>query len=85
MALQSGISIVDVEFCTIREVFLAYQAYIRNQKNEQLRFIGLRNDIRGLMGADLIKQSSNQSIKRNEEEIDKLKDRWNDWINIHTN
>ena len=84
MALQAGVSIAEVPFCTVREVFLAYQAYIRNQNNENNRFIGLRNDIRGLMGADLIKQKT-QSTYRDEEEIDDFKERWSDWIDIHTN
>lgn len=84
MALQAGISITDVRFCTIRDVFLAHQAHVRNENAKTLRFIGLRNDIRGLMGADLIKQSTSHS-PRDEEKIDKLKDRWKTWIERHTN
>jgi hypothetical protein len=68
---------------TLREVFLIYQGYLRRQKKETLRVIGLRNDIRGAIGADQIDpqdmfEGSDKKARshKNDEELQAMKYRW---------
>jgi len=83
MGLQSGIAVRELPACTLRELFLAHQAHARIERRKDLRVIGLRNDIRGLMGADLIKTA--QPKARDEEAIEELMEDWSGWIDAHTN
>lgn len=83
MGLQAGIALRDLPACTLRELFLAHQAHARIERRKDLRFIGLRNDIRGLMGADLIK--TGQRKQRDEDAIEQLMEDWSGWIDAHTN
>lgn len=54
MALQSGIPLREVPHCSLREVMLCHQAHERNQRRQDIRILGLRNDIRAFLGGDLI-------------------------------
>jgi hypothetical protein len=73
--------ILDVR---LRDILLYKQVQERRQWRSFQQMVGLRNDVRGLMGADLIELGGASPAGRDEDEIDALIERWSGWIEAQT-
>jgi hypothetical protein len=75
----------EIHDVRLRDVLLYKQVQERRQWRRFEQMVGLRNDVRGLMGADLIELGgASPSASRDEEAIAELEDRWSDWLEEKT-
>jgi hypothetical protein len=74
----------EIHDVRLRDVLLYKQVQERRQWRRFQQMVGLRNDIRGMMGADLIELGGTSPSSRDEEAIAELEDRWSDWLEEKT-
>lgn len=80
---EEGYKPREIRSVRLKDILLYKQVQQRRQWRRHREFVGLRNDIRGLMDAELIELGGSDG--RDEEAIEALEERWSDWIDAHTN
>lgn len=80
---EAGFKPREIYDVRLKDILLYRQVQQRRQWRTTQLMIGLRNDVRGIVGADPIDPTTPES-GRDEEAIEELEDRWSDWIEENT-
>jgi len=80
---EAGFKPHEIYDVRLKDILLYKQVHERKQWRDTQLVIGLRNDVRGIVGADPIDPTGPKN-GRDEEAIEELEERWSDWIDEQT-